>query len=165
MRGPSPKPTARRRLEGNPGKRKYNPAEPEPPVPVVAFDEPPLELADHKVGAEEWRRLAPILRKARQITDADRAALLALCVEWERYLEATARVRRSGMVVKAPSGYPMTNPFLSIARAALIACGRLWGELGLTPASRTRVQTAEPPGGADDPFTEFDHPAAAPRPH
>jgi len=160
-RGRKPKPTERKRLEGNPGRRRLNASEPEPPAPVVAFDEPPPELAEHAIAADEWRRLAPMLRKARQITDADRSALVALCVEWQRYLDATRHVKRVGMVVKTPSGYPMTNPYLSIARASLIACGRLWSELGLTPSSRSRVQTTEPLPAPDDPFTEFDAPPRA----
>lgn len=161
MRGRKPKTSQQRRLEGNPGKRRLNDAEPEPPTPVVTFDEPPLELAIHPVAADEWRRLAPMLRKAKQITDADRAALIALCVEWERYLDATDKVRVLGMIVKAPSGYPMTNPYLSIARSALAACSRLWPELGLTPSSRSRVKTVES-GGDDDPWNEFDRPPGAP---
>jgi P27 family predicted phage terminase small subunit len=147
MRGRKPKPTARKRLEGN-------------PAPTAeAFDAPPEELLAHPRAAAEWRRLAPLLRQARQVTDADRAALIALCLEWDRYLEATAKIRTLGLVVKTPSGYPITNPFISIATKALGSCNKLWPELGLTPSSRARVRTDAPP--ADDAWSEFDD---APRP-
>jgi len=168
-RGPKPKSTAQRRLEGNPGKRALNKTEPTPP-PLdddPAFDTPPPELAEPAARAE-WTRLAPMLRKCKQITLADRAALLALCIEWAKYLTATAEAAKLGMIVKAPSGYPITNPYLPIANKALQQCARLWPELGLTPSSRSRVKTdGAGPGPAGDNFSEFDEPPALgpPRTH
>jgi len=155
MRGRKPKPTAVKELEGNPGGRALNEAEPQPP----AFDSQavPPELEDSPAATAEWRRLAPMLQQCRQITEADRAALIALCLEWARYLKATKEVARLGMVIKAPSGYPMPNPYLSIATKALSGCNRLWPELGLTPSSRSRVKT-EGPGPGGDAFNEFDSP-------
>jgi P27 family predicted phage terminase small subunit len=158
MRGRKPKPTAARRLEGNPGKRPLNEAEPTPPP--LGTDPAwlaPVELADHPGALAEWQRLAPMLAQCRQITEADRAALLALCLEWARYLVATQKVQSLGLVVKSPSGYPMTNPYLSIASRALASCNKLWPELGLTPSSRSRVRT-DGPGPAGDAFSEFDAP-------
>jgi P27 family predicted phage terminase small subunit len=155
MRGRKPKPTGRKILEGNPGKRALNPAEPQHPPPAETFDQPPPELAGDAVACAEWARLAPMLRIAKTVTEADRGALLALCQQWSRYLEATANVSRAGLVVKAPSGYPMVNPYVSIANKTLMNCTKLWVELGLTPSSRSRVVTTGPgPGG--DAFSEFD---------
>jgi P27 family predicted phage terminase small subunit len=158
MRGRKPKPTQQKILEGNPGKRALNRQEPDPPpLDAAAFDVPPTELSGAPVACAEWVRLAPMLRRCRQITDADRSALIALCLEWARYLEATRQVALLGLVVKAPSGYPMTNPYLPIATKALAGCNKLWPELGLTPSSRSRVTTTGPgPGG--DAFSEFDAP-------
>ena len=150
-RGRKPKPTAAKRLEGNPGKRPLNRAEPQPPAVSHAFDTPPPELDGLLVGADEWRRLAPMLRRCRQIAEADRAALLALCIEWDRYHEA--RLKAHPRVVKAPSGYAMPNPWLAIQTKALQACLKLWPELGLTPSSRSRVTVDGP---ADEEWTEFD---------
>lgn len=156
MKGRKPTPTVRRLLEGNPGKRRINRNEPQPAAPEAdAFDHPPCELDGHAVAIAEWTRLAPILRRARQITDADRSSLIAACLEWDRYLAALAKVQTLGLVVNAPSGYPMTNPYLSIATRALAGCNRLWPELGLTPSSRSRLSTTTAaPGG--DAFSEFD---------
>lgn len=154
MRGRKPKPTAQRMLEGNPGKRAINAAEPDPP-PLVAEEVPPAELEGHVIALAEWTRLAPLLRACRQITEADRSALIALCLEWSRYIDATQKVRQLGLVVKAPSGYPIQNPYLSIATKALAGCNKLWPELGLTPSSRSRVQV-EGPGPDGDVFSEFD---------
>jgi P27 family predicted phage terminase small subunit len=97
-----------------------------------------------------------LLCQYHQITDADRAALMALCLEWARYLNAEAKVRVQGMVVMTPSGYPMQNPYLPIVHKSLRLCIPLWAELGLTPSSRSRVKTDG--SGPPDAFAEFDTP-------
>jgi len=158
MRGRKPKPTTQKLRDGNPGKRPVNRHEPQPPTSEAdTFDQPPPELAGHLIAIAEWTRLAPMLRKCRQITDADRSALIAVCLEWARYLEATRQVAALGLMVKSPNGYPIMNPYLPIMTRALGACTRLWPELGLTPSSRSRVST-DGPGPGGDVFSEFDQP-------
>jgi len=156
-RGRRPNPSAQRRLEGNPGRRKFNPHE---PVLPTADDAPPIELDD--VATAEWRRLLPLLKAAHVVTEGDRGSLLALCQMWSRYLEAFEKVKTSGMVLRSPSGYPMPNPYIGIANKALGNCIKLWVELGLTPSARSRVTTSPGSGAtfpdASDPFAEFDAP-------
>ena len=156
IRGGKPHPTWRRRLDGNPGKRPYNEREPDLQQPAPAFDQVPTEIAGNAVAAGEWTRVAPLLRAARQITDADRASLLALCLEWSRYILATGKLATDGMLIETPNGYPMPSPYVGIARSALTACGRLWAELGMTPSSRSRVKTVR--SNEPDAFAEFDAP-------
>lgn len=141
MRGRKPKPTAQKVLEGNPGKRPLNAQEPEFPPPV---DATPPELADNAHALHEWARLCPLLEAARVTTEADRGSLIALCLSWSQYLEATQKIRASGMVVKTPNDYPIPNPYIAIANRALGHCTKLWVELGLTPSSRSRVSTTPP---------------------
>lgn len=156
MRGPKPTPTALKILNGNPGRRPLNKREPKPaPMADAAFDEPPAELEGHAAGRAEWIRLAPMLRRARQITEADRGALLAACLEWDLYLTATRNVEEEGLVIVTPRGFMMANPYIGIARRALVACTRIWPELGLTPSSRARLHT-DGPGVEGDAFDEFD---------
>jgi P27 family predicted phage terminase small subunit len=159
MRGRRPKPTARKRLEGNAGKRRLNTEEPQPPPLPPAPPEGeliPLELENQPIAIDEWRRLAPMLRQIRQITEADRGALIALCLEWARYITATRKVAELGLIVKTPNGYPIQNPYLAIATKALSGCNKLWPELGLTPSSRARVSRDDGPGASGDAFSEFD---------
>jgi P27 family predicted phage terminase small subunit len=158
QRGPKPKPTARKKLEGNPGQRPLNAHEPEIAATASVFETPPRELVGDAVAVAEWHRLAPILRGARVLTDADWAALVALCQQWARYLGATSKIAAGGMVVRSPSGYPMPNPYIGIANKALGNCLKLWAELGLTPSSRVRVQTLpySTTGGGVDAFAEFE---------
>lgn len=116
----------------------------------------PEELIDDALATKEWRRLAPMLLEIRLLTDADRASLIACCLQWSRYLEATKKVRLTGMFVEASSGYPIPNPYIGIANRALLLCTKLWIELGLTPSSRSRVKEA--PAREPDAFAEFDEP-------
>lgn len=165
-RGRKPRPTAQKRLDGNPGKRPLNDAEPAPPpldqaapdqaVAGGADADQPAELDGQPVAIAEWHRLVPMLRRCRQVTEADRAALVALCLEWDRYLEA--RGKAHPRVVASPSGYAMPNPWLSIQTKALTGCLKLWAELGLTPSSRSRVKMSTDGGGVADEFSEFDKP-------
>jgi P27 family predicted phage terminase small subunit len=157
MRGPKPKPTAQKLLEGNPGKRPVNADEPQLPAAGADFDAAPPELKNHPHAIAEWNRLAPLLRQAAAITAGDRSALLALCLEWDRYLSAMAEIAKLGLVIQTKTGYPMANPYLPVATKALAACNRLWPELGLTPSSRARIKTA-PIAPGDDAFAEFDLP-------
>jgi P27 family predicted phage terminase small subunit len=157
MRGRKPKPTAQRLREGNPGGRPIN--RQEPALPPETFDAVPPELAGVPRAIAEWQHLAPVLRQRRAVTTADRSALIALCLEWSRYLDASAQA--TPLVISTKSGYPMPNPYLSVASKALAACARLWPELGLTPSSRSRVRIDTPPG---DEFAEFDEAPPDPPP-
>jgi P27 family predicted phage terminase small subunit len=162
VRGRRPAPTAVKRLRGNPGKRRLNEHEPEPPRTGRAFVSP-SELADDPVACAYWAELVPMLRQIRQITDADRGVLVALCVQWSRYIEATKALQRrdeqgrSMMLIRLENGTYMQHPYIGIANKALLLCTKLWIELGLTPCARARVTTV-PIAPADDPFAEFDDP-------
>lgn len=166
MRGRKPHPTWRRELDGNPGHHPRNTSEPELPTTPSAWRDIPEEITlapegITEVARTEWLRLAPMLWEARQVTDGDRTSLIALCLEWGRYVLATRKI--TSLVVMTPSGYPLPNPYISIATKALSSCAKLWPELGLTPSSRARVSIA--PGASDprDPFAEFDLPAPSPK--
>lgn len=163
MRGRKPQPTEYKRLAGNPGGRPLNEDEPKPPRGSEMFAVP-LELTTDDVACAYWRELVPMLREIRQITDADRGVLVALCIQWSRYVEATKVLQqrdeqgRSRMLVKLPNGIFVTNPYIGIANKSLDKCMKLWVELGLTPSARSRITTA-PYAAGEDPFAEFDAPA------
>lgn len=155
VRGRKPKPTVLHRLAGNPGKRPLNVQEPDVPAPSAEFDTPPEELKGDTTAESEWRRTVPMLRDRKIISEAERGVLIALCQQWSIYQQAVQKWNELGMIVKAPSGYPMVNPYIGVANHALGHCSKLWAELGLTPSSRTRVRVLED-GGAKDAFSEFD---------
>lgn len=154
-RGPLPKSTAQRKLEGNPSGRAYPKNEPTIPTVEEDADLPPTLIETDTVAAAEWRRLAPILREARILTDADLNALVAYCQQWSIYQDALTKAAPATRVFKSPNDYPVINPYLSIANKALMLCVRLGEQLGLSPGGRSRVQAAPE---ANDPFAEFDLP-------
>lgn len=151
--GRRPKSSALKLLQGNPGKRRMNPAEPRPEAASEAFDMPPVELHGDLVASAEWARVAPMLRVCGLVSMAERAALTALCQQWSRYLEAQEKVRSLGMIVKKPSGVPVVNPYMGVADKALTHCLKLWVELGLTPSGRSRM--AALPQAVEEPASKW----------
>jgi P27 family predicted phage terminase small subunit len=103
---------------------------------------PPSHL-DEQAKAE-WARVAPILHGLGLLTKADTPALELYCTTYSRWLTAEIAMREHGMVVKSPSGYPIQNPYLSIATSALKQMKQLLAEFGMTPSSRTRVRPDKP---------------------
>src|SRR5262245_19110187 len=119
------------------GHRPHNARDPKPPA--LEWATVPDLLATDPIAAGEWTRLAPLLRKARQITEADRSALVAVCREWSCYLRESDLAHTEGHVITTKTGALKTNPRLAIARGALARCVKLWAELGCSPSTRPRV--------------------------
>ena len=138
MRGRKPQPTAIRRANGNPGKRGYNEAEPQPPKELP--DCPP-HLSE--VARAEWDRVAETLHDIGVLTKVDRAALAAYCQAYGRWVEAEEQMKKTPPMLKTPSGYVQQSPWMSVANKQLELMGRYMTELGMTPAARSRVQVAE----------------------
>ena len=134
MRGRKPKPSALRRVQGNPGKRGFNDKEPQPPAGLP-------DCPDHlsEAARQEWHRLAQTLHDMGVLTTVDRAALAAYCQSWGRWVEAEEKLQESPTLFKTPSGYVQQSPWLSVANKQLELMGRYMSELGITPASRSRV--------------------------
>ena len=78
------------------------------------------------------------------LTTIDRAALAAYCQAYARWVEAEQRLRETPPLVKTPSGYVQQSPWLAIANKQLELMGRYMTELGMTPASRSRVAGLDP---------------------
>ena len=149
MRGRKPMPTAIRRAQGNLGKRGYNTAEPEPPE---GCPDCPAHLSE--AAQEEWHRLATGLHAMGVLTVIDRAALAAYCQAWGRWVEAEERLKETPTLVKTPSGYVQQNPWLSVSNKQLELMGRYMAELGMTPASRSRVAALS--AGGHEPITRVE---------
>lgn len=138
-------PTALAILRGNPGKRRLDAdREPQPAAIGDGFDTPPAELRGDRRAQAEWRRLVPLLRDCGLITQAERAALISLCLEWSTYLAARWQLQRYGLTVIA-DGKPCKSPYLAIADGAIDHCRRMWTELGLTPSGRAKVRLPKTP--------------------
>jgi P27 family predicted phage terminase small subunit len=138
MKGRKPTPTALHLLRGNPGKRKRKQEPTPPPVDGDTFP-PPAWLAP--AAKTEWKRLAPILGRLGVLTETDGAALAAYCEAWLTWRQATAQLRRRGLVPKpAPGQLPGVSPYVRIAHNAMSQMRAFLVEFGMTPSSRARVQ-------------------------
>lgn len=146
--GRRPAPTKLKLVRGNPGKRPLNDKEPEPDGKLLP---PPDHLSDE--AKREWSRAGELLTRLGMDSGFDRAALAAYCQAWGRWVEAEESLRKYGVVVKSPNGYPMQSPFLAIANKAIEQMKGFLIEFGMTPASRTRVRAERP--GEPDPLEEF----------
>jgi P27 family predicted phage terminase small subunit len=96
-------------------------------------------------AAEEWHRVASVLHGMGVLTGIDRAALAAYCQAYGRWVEAEERLKETPILFKTPSGYVQQSPWLGIANKQLELMGRYMVELGMTPASRSKVAALPAP--------------------
>jgi P27 family predicted phage terminase small subunit len=134
QRGRKPKPTALKKLEGNPGKRQLNINE---PIPERTAPECPDWLSDE--AQTEWHRLADKMERMGILTDIDMAAFAGYCQSYARWKEAEEFITKHGSIVKTPSGYWQQVPQVSIAQQYLKDMQKFAEQFGLTPASRSRI--------------------------
>lgn len=134
--GRPPKPTAVKKLAGNPGKRPLNEAEPDfrkyrnaPPAPA-SLDE---------IGAAKWKVIASELTAQGILASTDLHNLEAFCEAYSRWHQAAEIVKRDGITYIDDNGYPKKHPANTIAAEAIRAMVTLGGSLGLDPSSRSRL--------------------------
>ncbi|HQY89613.1 MAG TPA: phage terminase small subunit P27 family, partial [Tepidisphaeraceae bacterium] len=97
-------------------------------------------------AARKWRQLEPYLSNLLIAGRIDTDVLAQYCVVYARWREAEMKVEETGgLVVGMPNGYPGPNPYLSIVDKTLDQLHKIGQQLGLTPASRTRVKKIEQP--------------------
>ena len=63
------------------------------------------------------------------------------CQAYGRWVEAERKLKETPAILKMPSGYIQTNPWLTIATKQMELMQRFAAELGITPSSRSRVET------------------------
>ncbi len=144
-RGRPPKPTKLKLLQGNPGKRPINKKEPKPKTTVPSC---PAHLDVE--AKKEWRRITRELSAIGLVSKIDMAALAVYAVAWSRWVEAEQKLKRFGVIIKSPSGYPIQSPYLAVANQAVKQMTSMLTEFGMTPASRTRVSVERPESQAND---------------
>jgi P27 family predicted phage terminase small subunit len=121
-------------MEGNRGKKAWNRAE---PIPPEGTPDCPEHLSDE--AKAEWHRLVDTLVDMGVISIVDRAVLAAYCQAYGRWVEAEEKLKETPLLFKTPSGYVQQSPWLNIANRQMELMGRYMAEIGLTPASRSRV--------------------------
>src|SRR3990172_1616378 len=107
MAGRKPKPSALKRLQGNPGHRKLNRAE---HMPDATVPDCPDWLRDE--AKAEWERVVFALHECGILTNIDRAALAAYCQAYARWREAEEIVAMSSQIMTTVKGGDYINPAL-----------------------------------------------------
>jgi len=157
-RGPKPRPTALRILEGNPSKRPLPKNEPKPP-PIA----PKCPHWLHKYGKQEWKRVAPPLERLGLLTQMDLATLVGYCQSFAMLREATEFMNEfgptyalferteTGAIKHDQEGKPVLRymqqyPAVSIANKAMANIKAFSGLFGFSPSDRGQMHIP----GADE---------------
>lgn len=152
-RGPLPKPTALKMLEGNPGKRSLNLAD--GLNPRVEVPSAPKHLGIE--ARKEWKRITPLLEELGLISGLDRTALALYCQAVGRLSELETAFNGqikllvdggadySDAVYQAshavtPSGYAQQSVMVQLIKSHREQVNRYLMHFGLSPAARGRVQ-------------------------
>ena len=149
MKGRPPVPTALRILHGNPSRRPLNEEEPKPETEI-----PECPDGLDKVGQDEWERITGHLYQLNMVADMDLAVLYGYCHSFEQFIKSATDLKKTGFLVKAPSGYPIVNPLLSINNKAKAMMLKFAQELGLSVVQRTKIKI-EGNGKREDEFDSF----------
>lgn len=137
LRGPPPKPTVQKKMEGT-----FRPdrAPEDEPTPPAGIPDPPKLLTGR--ARDAWDRIGPELNAMGVLTRVDGIALELLCDAYAEWVAARDVVRRKGTTytTKTANGrVTRPHPAVRIAAEAWRRVHRMLLEFGLTPAARTRV--------------------------
>lgn len=140
MRGRKPKPTALKLAKAA-----------DTPQPECRVPECPDELQGE--ARREWDRVTALLAEVAIVTELDRAAIAVYCTAWARWLHAEQQIPSTGgEVVSSPNGFPVLNPWRSVANGASREMHAKLAELGLSPAARARLIVKDRPKDAPNPW-------------
>ncbi|NUT73539.1 phage terminase small subunit P27 family [Pseudomonas sp. C1C7] len=134
-RGRKPKPTAKKQLAGNPGKRALNTAEPE--FSKITDVDPPEWLSER--AAVMWKMILPELLRENVVALTDLHNVEAFCTAYDNWRMAQESIRENGIVVAGATGGPVKNPALTAANETMRQMVTFGSLLGLDPSSRTRL--------------------------
>lgn len=152
-RGPKPKPTRMRVLEGNPSKRPLPQNEPMPDKPERTPSVPSWLPENAKAI---WKQYARQLWELGLLTGIDVEAYATLCETTALYRTAVDMIQEQGAVwVNEETGYSQQTAWVSIRNNALKQAQSLWSEFGMTPAARTRVEVDKGEEKEVDKLTEL----------
>ena len=148
LRGPTPKPSLIEIAEGRPGKRPIN--EREPKYAAIGA-ECPAHLDER--AKRHWDSLILLLEGSEVLTEADGIALANLCMDCSILEQAQESFARTGLLTKnATTGHIHANPLLNVIAVTTDRVTRGLREFGLTPASRSRIQSGS--GSRLDPMED-----------
>ena len=150
MPGRKPKPTQLKVVQGTFRKDRKRGAEPQPKRGL-----PPCPDFLKDAARREYFRIGRKLERIGVLTEVDDLALIGLVQSWMEYLECIEKIRETGMLLKSPGGFPVFNPYTTLANQALKRVKAFLTEFGMTPSSRTRVMAGTTPDDAGDEWKDL----------
>lgn len=150
MRGRKPKPTAKKKLEGNPGKRKLNKREPKPKISADMQADAPIVAgvvykADLQAACKDFgEKYFPQLKALELLTDLDMAAFELMSVHYATAWAAASIVERDGLLLIDKFGQAHKHPALQVMRDNSAQFRAFAAEFGMTPSARSRIQMPLP---------------------
>lgn len=130
------KPTAIKKMQGT--YRQDQAIENElTPSLINTIPTPPHEM--NEWGLQEWNRIVPQLIDYNLFTEFDKTMIFNFCNEYGKYIEYEIILKQQGRVLKTKTGYPMPNPYDSMAQRSLQNAMKIADKFGFTPASRTSI--------------------------
>lgn len=149
--GRKPKPTLQVVKEGNPGKRPVRDSVVLPPSAVVEPDWSALEEDVANEASLLWRKLAPTLVRSVGLVGEQQVTLEEYVITVARIRQGERAIASQGMVVPGAMGGVVKNPWTTVLNQYRSHLRSLTGELGLSPASASRITRPES-ADEDDPF-------------
>ena len=134
-RGPAPKPTHLKLLEGNPGKRPINKHEPKP-KPTT----PSVPTWLNPLAKKEWRKISKELEGLGLLTCVDGAALAGYCTAYAAVQEAEIEINKYGKTTyMTNTGFIRDIPAIARQQKYLALMRNYLSEFGLSPSSRSGI--------------------------
>lgn len=133
--GRRPKPTAKKALAGNPGKRALNKAEPD--FTQITHVDPPEWM--EPLAVTMWETVLPELLAQHIVCVTDLHNVEAFCTAYANWRSAQRLVVEHGPIMTSAMGSPIKNPALTAAKEAMSQMVTFGALLGLDPSSRSRL--------------------------
>lgn len=141
------KPTALKKLQGNPGKRPLPEGEPLPSKGTQCPRKPPgMTYAAGKA----WDKLAKPMWAAGLLTEADVFTFRIMLEHWAVFIEAKGIVHRDGLMDIDEQGVRRKHPMLQVMRDNSAAFRSYAAEFGLSPRARTGIKVQNDDGSEED---------------
>ncbi len=142
-------PTEVKRVTGIPGRVGINKREPKPVSPLTAA---PEWMTDEQRGAWEYGlREAP----AGVLSSLDLSIYAVYAIAAAAHKEAAMLCASKGLVILTSTGTMIQAPWVGMMNKQATVLIRVCGELGFTPASRSKVSVAGSDEEPKDPAAKF----------
>ncbi|NFO65443.1 phage terminase small subunit P27 family [Clostridium botulinum] len=94
----------------------------------------------NEIGIKEWKRMYKLIQKeCKDFTDKDLALLEVYCKNYEKWIKSEKFLDDNGYSYICSTGYPSQYPEVTISNNAQKQMISAMRELGLSPASRSKI--------------------------